>query len=367
MIKSLYLHVPFCKSICYYCDFKRTLYNENMANMWLDTIAKEISQKNIQPRLDTIYIGGGTPTALSYSQLERLLEILKPYSTYTKEFTIESNIESLDDEKIALLKKYNVNRISLGVQSLQNTLLTSMNRKHTKEDVYAKIKQIYNGGIHNISIDLIYGFEEQTLSMWIEDLYEVTSWEEISHISLYSLTIEENSVFGKQNRKTQENEVEAQMYDMAIEILEKHGYAQYEVANFAKGGKYSMHNCAYWKYDDFYGIGVGASGKENGVRYDRTSSLKEYVEGKETIQYETLSIEDQMFENIMMSLRMRKGLDVNIFKSRYNIDIHTRYKDVIQNEIKKGNLIEENGFLKVSKQGMFYLHDVLVNFLEDES
>ena len=102
MIKSLYLHVPFCKSICYYCDFKRTLYNENMANMWLDTIAKEISQKNIQPRLDTIYIGGGTPTALSYSQLERLLKILEPYSTYTKEFTIESNIESLDDEKIAL-------------------------------------------------------------------------------------------------------------------------------------------------------------------------------------------------------------------------------------------------------------------------
>lgn len=365
MIQSLYLHVPFCKSICYYCDFKRTLYNASLADKWLMMIQEEMNHKKINPHLKTIYIGGGTPTSLTYEQLERLLQILRPYSYEVEEFTIESNIESLDEDKIKLLKQYGVNRISLGVQSLQDALLQMMNRKHTKKEVYQKIKQLYDLGITNISVDMIYGFEEQSLQMWEEDLKEITSWKEISHLSLYSLTIEENSVFGKQNKKTQENEIEAKMYDMAIDILKDNGFEQYEIANFAKNNKVSMHNCAYWQYDDFYGIGVGASGKENGVRYENSGTILQYVDKSAKVLKENLDVKDQMFENIMMSLRMRKGLDLNVFKKRYNMDIHDVYKDVIQHEIVKGNLIEEDNFLKVSKQGMFYLHDVLVQFLED--
>jgi len=363
MANSLYVHVPFCKTICHYCDFTRTLYNEEIANEWLCRIKEDIHNKKMKEALTTIYIGGGTPTSLEYKQLEKLLSFLQPYSKNVVEYTIESNIESLNYDKILLLKKYGINRISLGVQSLQNTLLEDMNRKHRKKDVLAKIEEIYNAGITNISIDMMYGFDIQKIEMWKEDLNEIVSWDKISHISLYSLTIEENSVFGKRNRKTVENEVEALMYDCAIEILEKHGFIQYEIANFARAGKESMHNQVYWEYDDFYGIGIGASGKEEGKRYDYIGSIKQYINHTEKINVEVLSEMDQIFENIMMSLRMRKGLNLKKFETRYKKDIQSIYKQEIEEEISADNLIFENGYLKATKKGMFYLHDILIKFL----
>lgn len=364
MAKSLYLHVPFCKSICYYCDFKRSLYNEEIAERWLLQIQKDLEEKKMES-LDTIYIGGGTPTSLTYAQLEKLLSMLLPYAKNIKEYTIESNIESLDLDKIRLLHRYGVNRISLGIQSLQDELLKEMNRMHRKKDVFNKIDEIYTSGIKNISVDLIYGFDIQTLEMWKMDLKEVVKCKEISHISLYSLTIEENSVFGKMKRETCDNELEAEMYDYAISYLEENGFKQYEIANFARNEKESMHNKAYWIYNDFYGIGVGASGKENGNRYDHTGSILQYVEGKMQVHEEILSEEDRIFENIMMSLRMREGLDMNLFERRYGKTIQSIYKDVIDQEIQKNNLYIEDHYLKVTMQGMFYLHDILVGFMKE--
>lgn len=362
MAKALYLHVPFCKSICYYCDFKRTLYNEELANSWLARIEEDLKVKDIE-LLSTIYIGGGTPTSLTYSQLEKLLKLVQPYINEVEEFTIESNIESLDNHKIRLLKQYGVNRISLGIQSLNDYLLKEMNRKHNEKQIYEKIEEIYHEGITNISVDMIYGFDVQTLKMWEDDLYKLVENKYISHISLYSLTIEENSVFGKMNRETCDPTLEAEMYDRAIEILEEHGFKQYEVANFAKNGRESKHNKMYWEYNDFYGIGLGASGKEENVRYDHSGTLKAYIENRHIINREELDKEDLIFENIMMSLRLRKGLDMRVFENRYKVSILDLYKKEIAEEIKNNNLIIEDGYLITTKKGMFCLHDILVKFL----
>ena len=363
MAESLYLHVPFCKSICYYCDFKRGLYNEKKADEWLRQIQQEWHLKQINHQLKTIYIGGGTPTALHEKQLKKLLELTLPYQEQCIEFTIESNIESLNEEKLMLLKKHGVNRISLGVQSLQDDLLKMMNRKHTKKDVFDCIDNIYAAGITSISVDMMYGFENQSLDSWSRDLMELTKCEKIKHLSLYSLTIEENSVFGRRKIKTCENEVEALMYEKAIEILEQQGFEQYEVANFCRKGFASLHNCNYWKYEDFYGIGIGASGKEEGVRYTNTGSLEAYLQDKHEIEREILTTNDRIFENIMMSLRMRTGLDLNVFRERYHQDIFEIYEKEIEEERKKGNLMIQNDSLIATKKGMFYLHDVLVRFL----
>lgn len=363
MIESLYLHVPFCQSICYYCDFKRGLYNEEMANKWLEAIELELNSKKINPNLKTVYIGGGTPSALNEQQLMKLLKLITNKQKNIEEFTIESNIESLSESKLAILNEFGVNRISLGVQSLQDELLMKMNRKHKKNEVFEVIDQIYYSGIKNISVDMIYGLENQTLKMWIDDLKTLVKIDKIKHLSLYSLTIEENSIFKKQNVQLCDNELEAIMFENAIRILKENGFDHYEIANFSRQNNQSRHNCTYWEYNDFYGIGLGASGKENNIRYENTGDLNSYIKNEHNVITENLTKDDRIFENIMMSFRMRKGLNLNKFKQRYHQDIFEIYEREIREEIKEGNLDINETHLFVTTEGMFYLHDILVKFL----
>lgn len=360
-MKSLYVHVPFCNSICYYCDFKRTLFQKESASLWLARIKKDIHE--LTGCFDTIYLGGGTPSALSHEQLKELLNVLSKYCSHVKEFTMESNLESLDEIKLRIMKKAGVNRISLGVQSLETHLLKEMNRKHQRKDVYDVLEMIHQEGFHNISIDLIYGFENQSMKEWESNLHEMASHPYVTHISLYSLTIEEGSVFGKQHRQTCDNELEAMMYEKAIEILNQHGYKQYEIANFAKEGYESLHNMTYWRYDDFVGVGLGASGKNGCVRYSYEGSLSDYIHHKEIKKEEYLTKEDMMFENIMMSLRMRKGMCISEFNRRYACDFISYYHDAIVKEVSNKHLIIEDDYVKVTRSGMFLLHDVLLSFM----
>lgn len=363
-MSHLYLHVPFCSSICYYCDFKRNIYNEEVVNAWLKAINNECRNKIKEHNLKTIYLGGGTPSCLNYSQLDCLLSILDKYVDGIVEYTIESNIESLDEKKVEIMKRHGINRISLGVQSLNDTLLKDMNRKHTKDDVIKMLDNLHKWGMKNISVDFIYGFENQSLSIWENDLNEIVKNPHVTHLSLYSLTIEENSVFYKQNKRNCSNELEALMYERAISILEENGFIQYEVANFAKLGYESIHNQAYWKYDDFYGIGVGASGKSKNIRYTNDGTISEYINGQHLVEEEVLSKEDMMFENVMMSLRMRKGLNIDTFNERYDVSFLEHYHDAVQKSLKHHDLIIDGNYIKVSNQGMFYLHDILIRFMK---
>lgn len=359
----LYLHVPFCKHICSYCDFNRGLYNPRLADLWTNKIIEELKQQVINQNLKTIYIGGGTPTSLSLEQLDKLLTTLDDYTNKIEEYTIESNLD-LTNEKINCLVEHGINRISLGVQSYNDDLLKVMLRKHTSKDIDKTINQLVDQGITNISIDLIYGFKEQSLDMWMDALKQACDNPYIKHISIYSLTIEENSILGKNNYEMVDNELEAKMYEEAIKYLTTHGFYQYEIANFAKPNYESKHNQAYWHYEDFYGIGVGASSKLNHTRIDTSGSVNDYLNNDYHKDIYSLTNNDEIEEFIMMNLRLRKGLNLNRFNELFNINFNEKFKEV-NNELLNKKAIEiKNGYLKVTYPAMFYLHDIIIKYME---
>ena len=361
MIQSAYLHVPFCKQICAYCDFFRCGYNSLLANKWLEVIAKEIVDLQLT-NLKTLYIGGGTPTALSYHQLECLLKLLQPSIDAEGEYTMEANLSHLNDDLLKLITSYGVNRLSLGVQSFQNHLLERIGRTHRKEDVLPTLERIHQHGIDNISIDLIYGLPNQTLEMWQADLaYAITL--PITHISLYALTIEPNSRFAKEGVEAAEENLDADMYEYACSFLQAHGFEQYEISSFAKKECYSKHNLAYWNYDDFYGIGCGASGKSNDARYDNTKNFIEYLEHGASPTLIKLSQEEAKFEMIMMSLRKKEGLNLSLYQERFGSDVYTDFKAVIDQNVQKNNLIIDENYLYASDKGFEILNDILIDFL----
>ena len=364
MIKALYLHVPFCKSICHYCDFNRSVYQKEIVDKWLEAIKRDIIKKDINTSLQTIYIGGGTPTALSLEQLEQLLILLKPYTSVVNEYTIESNLESITSEKLALLKRYGINRISLGVQSYNDTLLAYMNRKHTAKEIPKKIELVHKY-IENISVDLIYGFQNQTIEIWKHTLQQVLRDPYIQHISMYSLTIEAGSIFYKRGIEVIENQKEAQMYEIGKELLEASGFHQYEIANYARQGKESLHNQVYWHYEDFYGIGVGASGKEEHQRYSITGSVNEYILNTYTLEKEELTRKDEIIEFIMMNFRLIKGFDIQRFERLFHLSFFKLFTNTITTIQEKGYVKSIHTYLTLNNQGILLLHDILVLFMEE--
>ncbi|MEG0314740.1 MAG: radical SAM family heme chaperone HemW [Erysipelotrichaceae bacterium] len=362
MSNALYIHIPFCKHICAYCDFDRCGYNEELATKYLYSLEKElntIKDKNY----NTIYIGGGTPNALSDSLLYKLLQMVEPFAKDIKEYTIELNVEELNASKLNIIKESNINRVSLGVQTLDDNILKIIERKHTIKEVLKAIKDIREIGINNISIDLIYGLPKQTLEKWKEDLEEVVKWD-IKHISIYSLTIEEHSKFGREHRELIDNELEGQYYEEGIKILEKNGFKQYEVANFAKEEKESLHNKAYWKYEDFEGIGCGASGKNKNERYYNEFKINEYIKGINIKETTKLNKEEIKFEAIMMNLRLRKGINIKEYNKKYECDIIQENKDAIGKLSNKEWIIVDGDYIKTSKEGQMLLHEVLMYFMK---
>ena len=361
-IEHLYLHVPFCRSICYYCDFCHVVYNNDLCEAWLKVIKQEIINKKINPNLKTIYIGGGTPISLSYHHLKELLEILKPYTNHLEEYTIEINPETLDKDKSLLLKDYSINRCSIGMQTSNNDLLKSLGRNHTKEDVEKAISLLKEVGIDNISLDIMYSLPNQSIEN-LKDTIRYTLALKPKHISLYSLTIEDNTVFSKKNINHLDDEIEADMYELIVKELEANDYHQYEISNFSLEGYESKHNKAYWLYKDFYGIGCGASGKEGKIRYTHTNSIKEYLTSNELDIIE-LSDKDIIFEAIMMGLRLKEGIDIKEFNNRFNIDIEKVFSKSINKHISNENVVLDE-IIRCSNKGLEILNEILVDFLEE--
>ena len=356
-IKHLYIHVPFCKAICYYCDFARRIYDEKLADKWLERLEKEISD-SCHEQYETIYIGGGTPSCLSLEQSEKLLNLIYPYASEVKEYTIEANPESLDSDKILLYKQYGINRISLGVQSCNDELLKSLNRKHDFKTVEDKISLLRNHGLDNISVDLMYSLPGQNMDILKDTLYRLINLD-LPHLSLYSLTIEDNSVFGKKGIKALDEDTEADMYELIDEILRAHDYIHYEVSNYAKAGYPSKHNLGYWNYDDYLGLSAGASGKISNNRYTNTRDLQRYIKSDDIREEDLyLSRKDQMFENVMMSLRTIYGLDLYDFEKRYGISIQEAYPRALKNR----NLMIRNDRLICTN--LEILNSVLLDFMD---
>lgn len=365
MIKSLYVHIPFCQHICAYCDFCRIGYNETLAQQYLQALEKELSGLK-QTTFETVYIGGGTPSALSIPLLKQLFVILQPYTTQAVEYTMEVNPETVDEAKIATIKQGGINRVSLGVQVTQQHLLKTIFRKHQFDDVTRVVNLFCQTGITNITLDLMYGIPNQTLRDFVESMTLCTSLP-IKHISLYSLTIEPNSYFGRKGIQALSDIEDEQMYFSALKYLPTKNFIHYEISNFALAGYQSKHNQSYWRYDDFIGVGASASSKVGKKRWTNTFNIQAYIKGVNDLsEVVNLTDDDQRFEYLMMNLRLKQGFLLEEFKQRFQVDFCSYYQQALQETIKKRWLIVDNQRCRASETGFTMLNDVLLYFFKSE-
>lgn len=356
-MRGLYVHIPFCNSICSYCDFfKRIPLNDKMIDDYLERLEIDLAQyTSYFSSVETIYIGGGTPSCLKVHQLERLFKILLIF-TNIKEYTMEANPESLNIDKIKLLSKYHINRVSLGVQTFKEESLKYLNRKHTKEDVFNVINQLKENGINNLSIDMIFAIPNTSLFDIKNDLTSFYKLD-IDHLSYYSLILEEKSVLNHLKAKT--NDLEPEMYEFIMNDLEKHGYKQYEISSFSRE-KEAIHNKLYWQNQEYIGIGAGASGYLNGVRYQNEHLINKYmlnfINNKETINKD-----EKLKEELILGLRMLKGVNIKEINEKYNIDLLKKYPKLLF--FQKKEMVKIDDYLSITRKGIMFQNDILLLFI----
>ena len=343
--------------------FVKFFNNEHQADDYLAVLKHELQALNITEPLKTIYIGGGTPSSLNDEQLEWLMDIIKPYiSSETKEVSIEVNPESIDYYKLDILKRGGVSRLSIGVETFNDILLKKINRQHTSIQVERIIDYARKIGFNNISIDLMYGLPNQTITDIKNDLAKVRQLP-IEHISYYSLILEDHTVLKNLNYQPLDEEVESKITQLIEESLEQIDFHKYEISNFAKTGYESLHNLAYWQYDNYYGIGVGASGKIDDCLIEHNRNLNAYLRRQNTITKMINSKEETMFNHLMMSLRLVKGLDLKEFEKRYGLRAVDVYQTAIDKHLKMKTLVIENDYLHATSESIKLLNEILIDFL----
>lgn len=369
---SLYIHIPFCIQKCLYCDFPSYSGKEKLMNEYIDALNKEILQKAKKYSINSIFIGGGTPSYLNDSSLHSLLATLNKLTLKEDlEFTVECNPGTLNKKNLGIMKKYKVNRLSMGLQSTKKSILKEIGRIHSYDEFKNNYLLARNMGFENINIDLMFGLPNQTLEDWKESLEEIAKLEPV-HISAYSLIIEEGTPFyklyEKDKLKLPDEEEERLMYLSTKNILNKYGYYQYEISNFAKSGKECFHNKVYWKCNEYLGLGVSASSFIDEKRIKNIDGIEEYIEkiDKDENVIEQIhinDINDDMEEFIFMGLRMTEGIKINEFKKRFNKDIYEVYGDVIEKNIKKELLICNSEKLFLSSRGVEISNYVMSDFI----
>ncbi len=361
MISSVYIHIPFCKSICSYCDFCKVIYNKEWAVSYLKMLKNEIDDRYMGEKIRTIYIGGGTPSALSLKEIEFLLLLTNKFDkTMLEEFTFECNIEDINEELMLLLKKYNVNRISIGIESFDSNNLLLMKRKVDYNECKSKIEMMRRLGFNNINIDLIYALPDEKIQVVRDDIKKILSLNP-EHISTYSLIIEDNTYLGYKKTKSIPEDLDLEMYDYICKRLSKAGYNHYEVSNFAKEGYESKHNLVYWNNNEYYGFGCGASGYTSGVRYDNTRSLSEYLKGNIKSVENLISRENEMEYEVMLGLRKTNGINVREFYNKFNVNIQDVFpvKPLLRSE----ELIYKDGQLFINPQYLYVMNEILVKLV----
>lgn len=360
-MKSCYIHIPFCDSICSYCDFCKFIKNEEWVNKYLVALEKEIKSKYKNELLNTIYIGGGTPSCLNISELNKLFNIIKLFNKDKSiEFTFECNIENITKEKLELLYNNGVNRLSIGVQTFNNKYLSFLNRNHTKEDVINKINLAKKIGFKNINIDLIYALPNQTLEELESDIDEFLKLD-ITHISTYSLIIEPNTKLYINEINNIDDELDYKMYKLICDKLKKNGYNHYEVSNFSKEGFESQHNLTYWNNNEYYGFGIGASGYIDGIRYDNTKSFNKYISGFYIKESHELDINETIENEFILGLRKINGINKQEFKNKYNKDI--KDIEIVNKLINSNKLLEDEKNIYINKEYIYVSNDILVEFI----
>lgn len=357
-VKSVYIHIPFCKSICSYCDFCKVFYHEKMVDEYLENLEKEILTDYKGEKIETLYIGGGTPSSLSIKQLEKLFEIVRSIDlSLLKEFTFEVNPEDIEEEKLVLLKKNRVNRVSIGHETHFLKYLHLLERKkNLSKEKCALVKKYFS----NISVDLMYGFKNQTLDEIKEELDYILSLD-VTHISTYSLILEEHTKLFIRSYDRLEEDMDANIYAYIQKTLEKNGFSQYEISNFAKSGYESLHNLVYWNNEKYYGFGTGASGYlEN--RYTNTKSITKYLKGNNEKEIEILSKQDEMVYEAILGLRKVEGINKNTFFHKFGCTVEQSF-DII--DLMKKSLLEQTqDSIRIPKDKLYLENQILIQFLE---
>ncbi|MBQ6840586.1 MAG: radical SAM family heme chaperone HemW [Bacilli bacterium] len=359
--RSVYIHVPFCKTICSYCDFCKFYVNEKWIDEYLETLNNEIDDRYMDEQIKTIYIGGGTPSALPNESLLKLVEIIKKFRKDENiEFTFECNLSDINEKLITTLVNNGVNRLSIGIQSFDKNNLKFLNREADYEDAKNKIDLCRSLGVNNINVDLIYAIPEQTLASLRKDLKLMCSLN-VNHISTYSLMIENNTMLSHKNVSPIDDMLDAKMYKLICSYLKRQGFKHYEVSNFAKEGYESKHNLVYWNNEEYYGFGPGASGYLDGVRYDNTRSLTSYTKGNIILNKEILGPKEKMDYEIMLGFRKTNGINVREFYEKYHVNIQSKYniEELLENE----DLIYKDGNLFINPDKLYVMNEVLLKLL----
>jgi len=372
---SLYIHIPFCAQKCLYCDFPSFARKDHLRKAYIEALNKEIinlREKHNNLEINTIFIGGGTPSVLESNELECLLkEIAKLNMAKDIEYSMECNPGNLTEEKLEVMKKYGVNRISMGLQAKQDNLLKGLGRIHNYKTFKENFLLAKKVGFNNINVDLMFGLPNQRLNEWEETLREIISLEP-AHISAYSLIIEEGTAFynlyENDKLKLPTEEEERKMYHLAKKILEENGFNQYEISNYAKEGKECRHNLAYWNMDNWIGVGSAAASYINGKRIKNISSVEEYInsineKGEAVEEIINNSKNDNMEEFMFMGLRKINGIDENEFKNRFSMNINDAYGEILNKYIDEGLLIRESGRIFLSEKGIEISNIIMADFL----
>ncbi|MCB2354277.1 radical SAM family heme chaperone HemW [Clostridium estertheticum] len=368
---ALYIHIPFCKQKCLYCDFPSLAGKEDCMVDYAEALAKEIySIKN--KKIKTIFIGGGTPTYLSLAGWKIIKKSIDTLDICDDlEFTVEGNPGTFTKEILNFLKKMGVNRLSIGLQAWQDSLLKELGRIHTIEDFKQSFEMARELGFDNINVDLMFGLPSQTISQWTETLDNITKLNP-EHLSCYSLIVEEGTEFYKRFEKGTLNlpdeEIDRTMYAKTIEVLRKKGYIQYEISNFSKRNKKCRHNLVYWELDEYIGCGAASHSYSDGFRYRNEENIEKYIEkmnNDNTAIVEKMknSFKDNMEEFMFMGLRKTKGVNKSEFKKRFDKNMDDVYYDVINKYTSTGFMIESPDNIFLTYEGIEVSNVIMAEFL----
>jgi oxygen-independent coproporphyrinogen-3 oxidase len=358
---GLYIHIPFCRQKCFYCDFFSIKYDVDLADKYIDSLIRH-SQKFKNRKVSSIYIGGGTPSVLSSKQIQKLLLSLSNTFNLSKikEFTFELNSESTSKEKLIILKEFGVNRLSVGLQSVEDKYLKYLGRIHDLKTFCICYDNAKHEGFDNVNIDLIYGLPNQTVDDWESVLKKILLFNS-EHLSLYPLSVEENTVFYKNGIVT-DDKLQSEMYEKSVEILEHVEYIHYEISNWAKKNKEALHNTNYWRNLEYIGLGASACGYLKKNRYKNVESIEKYINFIEnntdcTIENEYIDEKFYTAETIMLGLRLLyEGLSIKCFNSPQN-------KFALLECLKEKTLIQEGNRIKLAKEHVFIFNQIVSKFM----
>ncbi|MGE0448678.1 MAG: radical SAM family heme chaperone HemW [Vicinamibacterales bacterium] len=372
---GVYVHVPFCASICNYCNFNRGLFDEELKGAYVDALVRDITAGGADPaeRADTIYFGGGTPSLLTASEVARIIAACRDAFAVAPdaEITLEANPETVDLESLAALRAAGVNRLSFGVQSLRDDELVRLSRRHSADRARAAYHDARRAGFDNVSLDLMMWLPNQSPSQWIESASGVAALGP-DHVSMYMLEVYPNAPLKDAMARAAWSQAPdddvAEMYLEALALFDRSGYEQYEISNVARPGRRSRHNLKYWTDGEWVGFGCGAHSTRDGIRWKNVSATGDYIgrvrEGRSTrVEVKRLTQPERLGDALFTGLRLSDGVDLDIVGSRYDTDVWQRFGADLISFVNEGLLERSGARIRLTRRGMLLAHEIMAVFV----